>query len=90
MKLKSLSGFLIGVSTGAAIMLLFAPKSGKNTRRYIGRKVVEGREFIEDGTDKIHDMGVDLRDKGKHAIKRANTAFAAAVDAGKSMASAIL
>jgi len=90
MKLKLFSGFLIGVSAGATIMLLFAPKSGRNTRRYISRRVDEGREFIEDGKEKIYDIGVDLRDKGKQAIKKANTALAAAVDTGKSMASAIL
>lgn len=90
MKLSNLSSFLIGISAGAAIMLLFAPKSGKETRRYIRRRVDDGREFVERGTAKVQDIGDDLLDQAKQTMKRADRALTSAVEAGRSVASAIL
>jgi gas vesicle protein len=76
MRFNSFSGFLIGASAGAVIMLLFAPKAGKETRRYLSRRVDDGKEIIERSAARLHHIGVDLRDKGKKTVKRANKALA--------------
>jgi gas vesicle protein len=74
-----MKGFLTGMSIGAVVMLFFAPQSGKNTRRYFGRR-------IERGADKVQ----EIRDKSRVIVKRANKALARAADAGRSMAAAVL
>jgi len=90
MRFDSLKSFLVGVGVGATVMLLFSPKSGKDTRRYIGRRVDDGREVIERGAARVRDMGQDIQNLSKQTVKRANKAFAAAVEAGTSVANGIL
>lgn len=59
----SLAWFLAGAATGAAIALLYAPKTGKDTRKYLNRTTREGREAVESS-------GKDLMDKGKELYER--------------------
>ena len=40
--------FLAGLGIGAVIALLFAPRSGKETRDMIVQKAEEGRDFVND------------------------------------------
>jgi gas vesicle protein len=90
MKFNGLSFFLIGLGAGAAAMLLLAPKSGKDTRRYIRRRVDDGQEFIERNASKVQDLGTEILTKSKETIKRANGALTDVVEAGRSAVSAIL
>jgi gas vesicle protein len=90
MKFNNFTGFLIGIGVGATTMLLFAPRSGKATRRYLSRRIDDGKDLIERGVDRVQDIGEEIHDKGKETIKQANRAFATAVKAGTSAVSAIL
>ena len=74
-----MKGFLTGMGIGAVVMLLFAPQSGKNTRRFLNRK-------IERGADKVH----DIRAKSRVIVKRANKVLNRAAEAGRSVAAAVL
>jgi len=51
---KFLLGALLGAAAGAVAGILFAPRSGKETRQIIGEKskeyVDKGKEFVEKGT----------------------------------------
>jgi hypothetical protein len=40
--------FLFGLGAGVALTLLFAPLSGDRTRRLIGRRVKDGRDWVKD------------------------------------------
>ena len=42
---NGLSSFLLGLGVGVAIGMLFAPKSGQETRELIKNKAGEGGEF---------------------------------------------
>jgi gas vesicle protein len=64
--------FLIGGLVGAGIMLLLAPKSGKEIRRDIGDLAADTRERL---TSTI--------DKAKLAYEEGKSAIADAIDAGK-------
>lgn len=90
MKVNRLASFMIGISAGAALTLLFAPKSGKATRRYITRRIDDGREMMERGVEIVRELGEDIQDRGKEAVKRANRTFSAVAKAGSSAASALL
>jgi gas vesicle protein len=58
--------FVAGASIGATLTLLFAPQSGKATRRYLGKQVRKGRAAIEDAGEDILDKGRDLYKQGRH------------------------
>ena len=86
--------FLAGAGIGAAFALLFAPKSGRETREAIARtatdsrdfitnKVVEGRNFVEEKGRKVSDDFTSFLDKSKEAVNRQKEQLNAAFEAGK-------
>jgi gas vesicle protein len=64
-KTDSLVWFLTGAALGAAVALLYAPQSGKDTRRYLNKKAREGREAMGDVSRDALDKGRDLFEKGR-------------------------
>jgi gas vesicle protein len=56
--------FVAGAAIGATVALLYAPKSGKDTRRLIQRKTREGREAISESGREWMDKGRELYEKG--------------------------
>jgi len=86
--------FLAGAGIGAVLALLFAPKSGRETRELIVRtandsrdflaaKVNEGRQLVEDRGRKLGDDFTDFLDKSKEAVQRQKEQLNAAFEAGK-------
>jgi gas vesicle protein len=59
----SLVWFVAGAAIGASIALLYAPQSGRDTRRYLNKKTRQGREILED-------TGRDLADKSRELYKK--------------------
>jgi gas vesicle protein len=56
--------FLAGAAIGASVALLYAPKSGKDTRRLIGRKARHSGEAVADIGRDLFEKGRDLYEKG--------------------------
>jgi len=56
--------FFAGAAMGATLALLYAPQSGKVTRRIISRKTREGREALVDSGRDWVDKGRELYQKG--------------------------
>lgn len=54
---NALPWFLFGLGLGAAMGLLFAPQSGSDTRRTIGKKVRKFRHLAEEKLDDVMDTG---------------------------------
>jgi len=73
--------FLAGTAVGAAVALLYAPKSGKETRRYLGKKTEEGCELISETGKEIADRGKELYEKGRKLADEA----AEMIDRGKKL-----
>lgn len=67
--------FLTGAAIGAAIALLYAPLSGEDTRKYIGKKADEGREALADTGRDILDRGREYYDKGRKIAEEAGDLF---------------
>ena len=67
--------FLAGTAIGASITLLYAPKSGRETRRYLGRKARQGREAVSDLSRDLADKGRDLYEKGRRVADDAAELF---------------
>ena len=86
--------FLAGAGIGAVLGLLFAPKSGRETRELIARtanegrdyltnKVGESRQFIEDSKRRVSDDFNSFIDRSKEAVQRQKEQLTAAFEAGK-------
>jgi len=86
--------FLAGAGLGAVLALLFAPKSGRETRDIIARtatdsrdfinnKVTEGRQMVEQKGRRISDDFTSFVDKSKEAVQRQKEQLTAAFEAGK-------
>ncbi|HLN02739.1 MAG TPA: YtxH domain-containing protein [Bryobacteraceae bacterium] len=78
-----LASFLLGVGVGVGIGLLFAPKSGEETRELLRGKADEGKEYLKRRGSELKDSASDIIERGKEAISRQRDTLAEAVEAGK-------
>lgn len=82
--------FLIGGLTGAALAILFAPRSGKETRDLLGEKFREGAERGREVREKVVGKGREILDqasdyveKQREGITSRKERLSAAVEAGR-------
>src|SRR6202035_2703453 len=80
---SKISFFLVGLGIGAAVGILFAPKSGEETREYLSQKADEGREYAQRKAREIRERAEDLVERSKTAALRQKENLEAAVDAGR-------
>jgi gas vesicle protein len=82
--------FLLGGLTGAALAILFAPRSGRETRDLLGEKIREGAEKTRGLRDQAAAKGREILDdatdyvaKQRETLDRKKDRLAAALDAGR-------
>jgi gas vesicle protein len=75
--------FLVGLGIGALVGVLFAPKSGEDTREYLMDKADEGREYAQRKARELRDRAEDLVERGKGVVQRQKDSVSAAVEAGR-------
>jgi gas vesicle protein len=75
--------FLLGLGIGATIAILFAPKSGRVTRRYIEKRMKEGKQVAQDMADQIRKDAANLIDRGEKTVSREVDRVYYAFDAGR-------
>jgi gas vesicle protein len=80
---NKLSFFFLGLGLGVAAGILFAPKSGQETREIIKSKAGESGEYIRRQSEQIRDSAGDLIDKGRGVLNRQKDNLNEAVEAGK-------
>ena len=77
------SYFFLGLGLGVAVGLLFAPKSGAETRDLLRSKADEGKDYLKRRTTELKDSASDAIERGKSAVTRQRDQLNAAVEAGK-------
>lgn len=77
------SYFLAGLGIGAVLGILFAPKSGEETREYLADKAEQGREYAQRKARELRERAEELVERGKETVVRQKDQIASAVDAGK-------
>ena len=78
-----ISYFMVGLGIGALIGILFAPKSGEETREYLAKKADEGKEYAQRKARELRERAEDLLERGKEVATRQKDSISAAVDAGR-------
>ncbi|MCC7235809.1 MAG: YtxH domain-containing protein [Bryobacterales bacterium] len=80
---KKLSYFFLGVGIGVAVGLLFAPKSGEETRELIRSKAGEGKDYLKRRGEEARESATEWVERGRTAVGRQREQLSAAVEAGK-------
>lgn len=80
---NGLSSFLLGLGVGVGIGMLFAPKSGQETREMIKNKAGESSDYLKQRTADLKQSASEWVDKGKEALGRQRDNIADAVEAGR-------
>lgn len=80
---SKVSYFLVGLGVGALMGVLFAPKSGEDTREYLAKRADEGRDFAQRKARELRDRADDLIEKSKEVASRKRESISAAVEAGR-------
>ncbi len=80
---NGISAFLLGLGVGVGIGMLFAPKSGEETRELIKNKAGEGTDYLKQRGTEFKESAAEWVDRGKEALNRQKDSLADAMEAGK-------
>lgn len=91
---NSFGYFLLGLGIGVAAGILWAPRTGEETRQlladkagegadYLRTRAQDGTEFVKQRTEDVKQSAADLIDKGRTTVIRQKETLDAAVQAGK-------
>jgi gas vesicle protein len=80
---NSILWFLAGLGVGAVVGVLYAPRSGSETRRVILDKAEEGREYMRDRAQDARSQASEWVDRGREILNQQREQFKSAYDAGR-------
>jgi gas vesicle protein len=80
---NGLSSFLLGLGVGVGIGMLFAPKSGPETRDFIKNKASEGSDYLKQQSEGFRQSASEWVEKGKEALNRQRENLSDAMEAGR-------
>lgn len=63
-----MGNFLLGFGIGLTVGVLFAPKSGPETREYISNKASDSSDYIADQAQQLKNSASDLVDRGRNIL----------------------
>jgi len=75
--------FLGGLGLGTFLGVLYAPRSGSETRQAIKDTVDEGREYLKELGRDARESAVTLVERGKDAIREQRHQLTSAIEAGR-------
>ncbi len=80
---SKLTYFLVGLGVGTLVGILFAPKSGEETRELLSKRADEGRDYAQRKARELRERAEDLLERGKEVAGRHKDSLSAAVEAGR-------
>lgn len=75
--------FLAGLGLGALAGVLYAPRSGSETREVLRSKAEEGREYVRSRAREAREQASQWADRGRDAMNQQKEQFRAAYEAGR-------
>lgn len=80
---NNLGWFLAGLGLGAVVGILYAPKSGRETRQALLDSAQEGREYLTTRGREAREQISTYVDRGKEQINRQREQISSAIEAGR-------
>lgn len=80
---RSFGWFLAGIGLGALVGILYAPKSGSETRDALRSRAEEGREYAKRRAQEAKDQASEWVDRGRDVVNQQKDQFRAAYEAGR-------
>lgn len=75
--------FLAGLGIGALAGVLYAPRSGDETREVIRARADEGKEYVRHRARKAREQANDWVDRGREVLNQQKEQFRSAYEAGR-------
>jgi len=75
--------FLAGLGLGALAGVLYAPRSGSETRDAILARAEEGREYVKNRAREAREQASVWADRGREVVSQQKDQFRAAYEAGR-------
>jgi gas vesicle protein len=75
--------FLAGLGIGAAVGVLYAPRSGSETRDALRVRADEGREYMRERARQAREQASDWVDRGRDMVSQQKEQFRSAYEAGR-------
>ncbi|MBZ5727853.1 MAG: YtxH domain-containing protein [Acidobacteriia bacterium] len=72
---NTLAWFITGAIIGATVALLYAPKSGKETRQFLADKAQQGKDAVTDTSHTIVESSRDMFERGRQLVEDAADLF---------------
>jgi gas vesicle protein len=72
---SALAWFLTGAIIGASVAVLYAPKSGKDTRKYLTRRAQQGKQAVAGTSQEILDASREMFERGRKLVDEAADLF---------------
>jgi gas vesicle protein len=70
-----LAWFLTGALIGATAAILYAPKAGKDTRKYLSDRAQAGKDAVTGTTNDIVESGREMFERGRRMVDDAAALF---------------
>ena len=74
---NSVLWFLAGLGVGAVVGVLYAPRSGSETRQVIRDKAEEGRDYVRSRAQDARNQASEWVDRGREALNQQREQFKA-------------
>lgn len=75
--------FLAGLGLGALAGVMYAPRSGSETREALRARADEGREYVRNRAREAREQANQWADKGREVVNQQKEQFRAAYEAGR-------
>jgi gas vesicle protein len=75
--------FLAGLGLGAVVGVLYAPRSGSETRDVLRARAEEGRDYMRSRAREAREQASEWVDRGRDVVNQQKDQFRAAYEAGR-------
>ena len=75
--------FLVGLGVGALVGILFAPKSGEETRDFLAKKADEGKDYAQKKARELRERADELIERSKEIAINKKDSLTAAVEGAR-------
>jgi gas vesicle protein len=80
---SNIGWFLAGLGLGAVVGILYAPKSGRETRESLLQSADEGREYVASRGREARERVSEFVDRGKDVVGKQREQINSAIEAGR-------